>query len=165
MLPNPISRIECFDISHTSGEATIGACVVFGVCGPVKKDYRRFNIFGVQPGDDYGALRQVLARRYTCLKEGDRILPDLLVIDGGSGQLRQAAEVLEKLQLSAAIFLLATAKGPSRKAGLEKFFIGGRCEKMHLAPDNVVFHLIQQIRGKPIVLQLRATVLSMQSAT
>lgn len=148
LLPNLLSRIEGFDISHISGEATVGVCVVFGVRGPIKKDYRRFNIFDVQPGDDYGALRQVLVRHYTRLKENKGMLPDLLVIDGGRGQLRQAVEVLEELQVSG-VFLLSIAKGLGRKAGLEKLFIGGRYpEEIHLSPDNVAFHLIQQIRNE-----------------
>ena len=148
LLPNLLSRIECFDISHTSGEATVGACVVFGVMGSIKKDYRRFNILGVQPGDDYGALRQALTRHYARLKESEGILPDLLVIDGGRAQLRQAVEVLKELQVSG-VLLLSIAKGLGRKAGLEKLFVGGWClEEMHLSSDNVAFHLIQQIRDE-----------------
>ncbi|WP_040939716.1 excinuclease ABC subunit UvrC [Coxiella burnetii] len=146
-LPNPIARIECFDISHTLGEATVASCVVFGEEGPIKKDYRRFNISGVTPGDDYGALRQALTRRYVRLKEGEGILPDVLLIDGGMGQLRQAAEVLEELQVSGVI-LTAIAKGPGRKAGLEKLFVWGRREEIHLPADNIAFHLIQQIRDE-----------------
>lgn len=146
LLPNPVSRIECFDISHNLGEATVGACVVFGVEGSIKKDYRRFNILGVQPGDDYGALRKVLARHYTRLKESNGIFPDLLMIDGGMGQLRQAVEVLKELQVSS-VLLLSIAKGLGRKAGLEKIFIWHR-EEIHLSSENIAFHLIQQIRDE-----------------
>lgn len=146
-LPNPISRIECFDISHSLGEATIGSCVVFGEGGAIKRDYRRFNISGLQAGDDYGAMGQVLTRRYIRLKEGEGFLPDLLMIDGGKGQLRLAAEVLEELQVNEVI-LLAIAKGPSRKSGLEKIYIWGREEEICLPSDNEAFHLIQQIRDE-----------------
>lgn len=146
-LPNPISRIECFDISHSLGEATIGSCVVFGEEGAIKRDYRRFNISGLQAGDDYAAMGQVLVRRYIRLKEGEGFLPDLLMIDGGKGQLRLAAEVLEELQVNEVI-LLAIAKGPARKSGLEKIYIWGREEEIHLPSDNEAFHLIQHIRDE-----------------
>ena len=146
-LTNPVSRIECFDISHSLGEATIGSCVVFGEEGPIKCDYRRFNISGLQAGDDYKAMRQVLTRRYIRLKEGKGLLPDLLIIDGGIGQLRQAAEVLEELQVSGVI-LLAIAKGSARKSGLEKIYTFGREEEIQLPSDNIAFHLIQQIRDE-----------------
>ncbi|MFW0079348.1 MAG: excinuclease ABC subunit UvrC [Coxiella endosymbiont of Haemaphysalis qinghaiensis] len=146
-LTNPLSRIECFDISHSLGEATIGSCIVFGEEGPIKRDYRRFNISGLQAGDDYGAMRQILARRYIRLKEMKGLLPNLLVIDGGIGQLRQAAEVLEELQVSE-VTLLAIAKGLARKSGLEKIYIWGRKEEIRLPTDNLAFHLIQQIRDE-----------------
>ena len=146
-LNNPISRIECFDISHALGEATIGSCVVFGKDGPIKRDYRRFNISGLQAGDDYGAMRQILTRRYIRLKETKILLPNLLVIDGGIGQLRQAAEVLEELQISG-VTLLAIAKGPARKSGLEKIHIWERKEEICFPADNLAFHLIQQIRDE-----------------
>ncbi len=145
--PNPLSRIECFDVSHTMGEATVASCVVFGSEGPIKQDYRRFNITGIQPGDDYGALKQALTRRYTRLKAGDGILPDLLMIDGGVGQLKQAADVLEELQVSGVI-LMAIAKGPTRKLGLEKIYLWGHKLELHLPSDSIALHLIQFIRDE-----------------
>lgn len=145
--PNPIQRIECFDISHTMGEATVASCVVFGEEGSLKKDYRRFNIKNIKPGDDYAALHQALSRRYTRLKAGEGVLPDLLMIDGGIGQLKQAADVLEELQVSGVI-LLGIAKGPGRKPGLEKLFIWGRKVALQLSPDDSALHLIQFIRDE-----------------
>lgn len=146
-LPNAIRRIECFDISHMMGEATIASCVVFGEAGAIKKDYRRFNITDVTPGDDYGALYQALSRRYTRLKTGEGVLPDLLMIDGGWGQLRQAALVLEELQVSGVI-LMAIAKGPGRKAGLEKLYLWDKKKEIHLKPDDVALHVLQYIRDE-----------------
>ncbi len=145
--PNPIQRIECFDISHTLGEATVASCVVFGEEGPIKKDYRRFNITDIKPGDDYAAMHQALSRRYTRLKSGEGVLPDLLMIDGGLGQLKQAADVLEELQVSGVI-LLGIAKGPGRKPGLEKLYIWGKKLSIHLPPDDPALHLIQFIRDE-----------------
>lgn len=146
-LTSSISRIECFDISHSLGEATVGSCVVFGKDGPIKRDYRRFNISGLPAGDDYGAMRQILTRRYIRSKETKILLPNLLIVDGGIGQLRQAAEVLEELQISG-VTLLAIAKGRVRKSGLEKIYIWGREEEIRLPADNLAFHLIQQIRDE-----------------
>ncbi len=146
-LVNAIQRIECYDVSHTMGEATVASCVVFGVDGPIKKDYRRFNIKNIKPGDDYAALKQTLMRRYTRLKSGDGVLPDLIMIDGGRGQLRQAAEVLEELQVTGVI-LMAIAKGRARKPGEETLFIWGRDAGMHLASDHLGLHLIQFIRDE-----------------
>ena len=100
-LSAPLKRIECFDISHTMGERTVASCVVFGPEGPLKSDYRRFNIEGLAPGDDYGALRQALSRRYARIKKGEAPLPDLLLIDGGPGQLAEAVSVLEELEIEA----------------------------------------------------------------
>lgn len=146
-LPNPIKRIECFDVSHTLGEATVASCVVFNEEGASKKDYRRFNINGITAGDDYAALRQALTRRYTRLKETAAELPDVLMIDGGLGQLKQAAEVLEELQVSGVV-LLAIAKGPERKPGLEKLFIWGKKLEIHLKSTDIALHLIQYIRDE-----------------
>jgi len=145
--PNPVQRIECFDVSHTKGEATIASCVVYGADGPQNKEYRRFNIKDVTPGDDYAALRQAIKRRYTRLKEGEGYLPDLLIIDGGKGQLRQAIEVLEEIQVSG-VELMAVAKGPTRKPGLEKIFLPGKGAPIHLAKDDIALHLIQFIRDE-----------------
>lgn len=140
-------RIECFDISHTMGEATVGACVVFDVNGPVKSDYRRYNIEGVAPGDDYGALSQALMRRYRRLKEGEGKLPDLLMIDGGKGQLSAAETVLQELQLGG-VRLVAVAKGPERKPGKEQLFLSGQRGPSILPANSSALHLIQQIRDE-----------------
>ena len=143
---NP-ERIECFDISHTMGEATVAACVVFDHNGPVKSDYRRFNIEGIEPGDDYGALTQALTRRYRKAKEGDARLPDLLLIDGGKGQLSAAAAALAEVQVDG-IRLVGVAKGPERKPGLERLFLSGRGEATILPPASPALHLIQQVRDE-----------------
>lgn len=146
-LPNPLRRIECFDVSHTMGEATVASCVVFTEEGASKKDYRRFNITDITPGDDYAALRQALTRRYTRLKESGSELPDLLIIDGGLGQLRQGAEVLEELQVSGVV-LIGVAKGPERKPGHEKLYRWDKKLEIHLKSDDVALHLIQYIRDE-----------------
>ncbi len=139
-------RIECFDISHISGEATVGSCVVFGREGPLKSDYRRFNIRGVRAGDDYGAMAQALTRRYTRLIKEAGKLPDLLLIDGGKGHVAAARKVLEELQISD-VPMIGVAKGPSRKPGQETLYRDdGRT--IRLAPDSPGFHLIQQVRDE-----------------
>ncbi|HEY9050728.1 MAG TPA: excinuclease ABC subunit UvrC, partial [Gammaproteobacteria bacterium] len=140
-------RLECFDISHTQGEATVASCVVFTLEGAYKQDYRRYNIEGIEPGDDYAALRQALQRRYTRLKKGEGKLPDVLFIDGGKGQLRQAIEVLDQLEINE-VMLIGVAKGEGRKAGLEKLvFSDGRPEAW-LPQDSIAFHLILNIRDE-----------------
>ncbi|MBA2655160.1 MAG: excinuclease ABC subunit UvrC [Gammaproteobacteria bacterium] len=146
-LTNIPQRMECFDVSHTSGEATVASCVVFNSEGPLKKDYRRFNIEGVVHGDDYAALRQALTRRYTRIKTGEGELPDVLFIDGGKGQLRQGEIVLEELQISG-VMLVSIAKGEGRKPGLETLFISGREQPLKLSHDSLALHLIQQIRDE-----------------
>jgi len=138
-------RLECFDISHTMGEATVASCVVFDSNGPLKSDYRRFNIEGVAAGDDYGAMEQALRRRYTRLKQGEGKLPDVLVIDGGAGQVSRAQEVLDELQVDD-VAVLGIAKGPSRKPGLEKFIFAGA--EIRLPPQGDAFMLLQQIRDE-----------------
>ena len=141
------TRLECFDISHTSGEATVASCVVFTLEGAFKEDYRKFNIDGIEPGDDYAAMRQALQRRYTRLKKGEARLPDILFIDGGKGQLRQAVEVLDQLQIDN-VLLIGVAKGEGRKAGLEKLvFSDGRAD-IYLPEDNIAFHLILNVRDE-----------------
>lgn len=145
-LPEIPQRLECFDISHSSGEATVASCVVFDQNGPLKSDYRRFNIEGITPGDDYAAMAQALTRRYTRLKKGEGKLPDVLFIDGGKGQLKQAEEMIEELQIEGVI-LVGVAKGPTRKAGMESLFLSGQPEIV-LAPDNPGLHLIQHIRDE-----------------
>jgi len=138
-------RLECFDISHTMGEATVASCVVYDSNGPLKSDYRRFNIEGVAAGDDYGAMEQALRRRYTRLKQGEGKLPDVLVIDGGAGQVHRAEDVLDELQVDD-VLILGIAKGPSRKPGLEKFVLGGA--EVRMAPQGAAFMLLQQIRDE-----------------
>lgn len=140
-------RIECFDISHTMGEATVASCVVFDAGGPVKSDYRRFNIEGIKPGDDYGAMTQALTRRYRRIKEGEGKLPDLLLIDGGKGQLSAAEAVLQELQL-AGVKLVAVAKGRERKPGNEQLFLSGSKRAIILPAISPGLHLIQQIRDE-----------------
>lgn len=139
-------RLECFDISHSSGEATVASCVVFDQNGPLKSDYRRFNIEGITPGDDYAAMAQALTRRYTRLKKGEGQLPDILFIDGGKGQLGQAERVLEELQIQG-VRLVGVAKGPTRKAGLESLVTVDGPE-LELPPDDPALHLIQHIRDE-----------------
>ena len=139
-------RLECFDISHTSGEATVASCVVFDTNGPLKSDYRRFNIEGVTAGDDYAAMEQALRRRYRRLKEGEAVLPDLLVIDGGQGQLGKAAGVMSELQVDD-IGLIGVAKGPARKAGLEKILLYGQGE-LSVPATSGSMHLLQHIRDE-----------------
>ncbi len=141
------SRIECFDVSHTSGEAAVASCVVFESDGPLKSDYRRFNIKTVAPGDDYGALHEALSRRYRRVREEDGKLPDLILIDGGKGQLTQAVSVLEELQLGE-LTLIGVAKGPSRKPGMEQLYINKEARPVTLSADSPALHLIQQIRDE-----------------
>ncbi len=140
-------RIECFDISHTSGESTVASCVVFGIEGPLKSDYRRFNIRDIQPGDDYGAMQQALLRRYTRLKKGEGRLPDLLLIDGGRGQVNVASKALEELQIID-VRIIGVAKGPGRKPGLETLHMHGERDVVTLSADSPALHLIQQIRDE-----------------
>ena len=139
-------RLECFDISHTSGEATVASCVVFDQNGPLKSDYRRFNIDGIIPGDDYAAMSKALSRRYTRIKKGEGLLPDILFIDGGKGQLSEAEKIFEELQIEG-VTLVGIAKGPTRKAGLESLILSGGAE-LNLAQDNPGLHLIQHIRDE-----------------
>ena len=138
-------RLECFDVSHTMGEATVASCVVFDQGGPLKTDYRRFNIEGVTPGDDYAATEQALRRRYSRLKKEDSILPDLLIIDGGKGQIGRAVKVLAELELPQ-IKILGIAKGPDRKAGLEKFYSGGK--EIVFDSRSSASQLLQHIRDE-----------------
>jgi excinuclease ABC subunit C len=140
-------RIECFDISHTQGEATVASCVVFDRNGPVKSDYRRFNIEDVEPGDDYGAISQALTRRYRRVKEGEGRLPDLLLIDGGKGQLRAAEAVMQELQIEE-VRLVGVAKGPERKPGKEQLFLSGQPGATILPANSAALHLIQQVRDE-----------------
>jgi len=144
-------RIECFDISHTGGEATVASCAVFTPDGPAKSDYRRFNIEDVAPGDDYAAMYQVLGRRYRRLAEAtadnDRKLPDLILIDGGKGQLAAAESALADLGIEG-LRLIGVAKGEDRKPGKERLFLSGRNEATILPADSLALHLIQQVRDE-----------------
>jgi excinuclease ABC subunit C len=140
-------RIECFDVSHTQGEATVASCVVFGPEGPAKQEYRRFNIEGVEPGDDYGALRQAVARRFRRIKAGESPLPDVLLIDGGPGQLAQAQAALEEEGIAPRV-LVAVAKGADRRAGQERLFLAGQDAPSILPPDSKALHLVQRIRDE-----------------
>lgn len=138
-------RIECFDISHTAGEATIASCVVFNEKGFMKEKYRRFNIENITPGDDPAAIKQALTRHYTRLKNQSQTLPDILIIDGGKGQLKQAISILETLQLTQ-IILLGIAKAIDRKPGYETIYISNR--KLEIKAGSPAFLLLQQIRDE-----------------
>ncbi len=142
-----LSRLECFDISHTRGEATVAACAVFGEEGALKSDYRRYNVEGITPGDDYAALHQALTRRYTRLQQEDGRLPDILFVDGGKGQLAQAGEVLEGLRI-AGVAVIGIAKGPERKPGLETLYLFGENRAIILPAHSAALHLVQQIRDE-----------------
>jgi excinuclease ABC subunit C len=140
-------RLECFDISHTGGEGTVGACVVFDQEGPRKSDYRRFNVEGIAPGDDYAAMEQVLSRRYARVRDGEVAPPDLLLIDGGKGQLAKAAAVLQEQGIGG-LTLVGVAKGPTRKPGLEQLWLLGNKPPIILPRNSPALHLIQQIRDE-----------------
>ena len=140
------TRLECFDISHSSGERTVASCVVFGLEGAIKSDYRKFNIDGITPGDDYAAMHQALTRRFTRLQKGEGKRPDLLLIDGGKGQLTEAKAVMANLQLD--IDILGIAKGPERKPGEETLFLVGRAGEVNLSSDSPALHLLQQVRDE-----------------
>ena len=139
-------RIECFDISHTQGEATVASCVVFDRAGPVKSDYRRFNIKAVTAGDDYAAMQQALERRYTRLKQEDGKLPDLILIDGGQGQVNIALEVLQELQLDPVV--VGVAKGPDRIVGQERLLVPHLDKELRPRADRAALHLLQKVRDE-----------------
>ncbi len=141
------TRMECFDVSHTQGEATVASCVVFEQEGAVKSDYRRFNIEGIEPGDDYAAMYQALTRRYTRLKKGEGKLPDILFIDGGKGQVNKAKEALQELQVEG-VKIIGVAKGVERRAGYETLIPADGGEDIHLEEHSLAMHLIQQIRDE-----------------
>src|SRR6266540_619307 len=144
-LPDTVQRIECFDVSHTMGEAAVAACVVYDRMDMRRGEYRRYNIEGVTPGDDYGALAQALGRRYGRIAGGEGTVPDLIFIDGGKGQVSAAKEALAETGLSD-IALVGIAKGPERKPGFEELWIGERA--VRLSPDHAGLHLIQRIRDE-----------------
>jgi len=139
--------LECFDISHTSGNQTVGSCVVFDNNGPVKSSYRRYNLKGITPGDDYAAMNQVLTRRYGRTQAEDGVFPDLLIIDGGKGQLKQAEQVLAEYGL-AGIPMIGIAKGRSRRAGHEEWILAAPTRSLQPGPESPASHLVQQIRDE-----------------
>ncbi len=141
-----IKRIECFDISHSRGEATVASCVVFDENGPLKSHYRRFNIQHITPGDDLAAMHQAILRRFKHLQTTNAELPDVLLIDGGVTQLKAAKQVMEILGVDS-VLLVGVAKGPLRKPGFETLHIGDR-EPQHLPSDSLALHFIQQIRDE-----------------
>ncbi|MCB1624552.1 MAG: excinuclease ABC subunit UvrC [Pseudomonadales bacterium] len=146
-LPGPPRRIECFDISHTGGEGTIASCVVFGPEGPLKKEYRRFNIEGVMPGDDYAALAQALRRRFTRIKAGEVPAPDVLFIDGGAGQIAEVRAVLLELGFPSQL-LVGVAKGVDRKPGQERLHVFGRKQPLIPGADSAGLRLVQRLRDE-----------------
>lgn len=140
-------RMECFDVSHTGGERTVASCVVFDSEGPRKSDYRRFNIEGVTPGDDYAAMHQALSRRYTRIRQGEYPAPDLLFIDGGKGQLHAVEAALQELAVSG-VTLVGVSKGPDRRPGTEQLWLSGRSTAVILPADSPAMHLVEQIRDE-----------------
>jgi excinuclease ABC subunit C len=146
-LEDPPERLECFDVSHTSGEATVASCVVFNMAGPLKSDYRRFNLKPAAAGDDYSAMAEALKRRYARIKKGEVPMPDILFVDGGKGQLSEAMTVLDELELDW-LQVVAVAKGRARKSGAEQLFLPGRKTALRLPPDSPALLLVQQIRDE-----------------
>lgn len=146
-LDRPPQRMECFDISHTRGEKAVASCVVFNAQGPLKSAYRKFNIDGITPGDDYAAIRQAVMRRFARVKAGEVQSPDVLFIDGGQGQLTAAMEALDEVGIGA-LRVVAIAKGPTRKPGLEELLMPEHDQPLSLPPDSPALHLIQRIRDE-----------------
>ncbi|AHG72928.1 UvrABC system protein C [Mannheimia sp. USDA-ARS-USMARC-1261] len=145
-----IARMECFDISHTMGDQTVASCVVFDENGILKSDYRRFNIEGITPGDDYAAMEQALLKRYDRPLPPEKI-PDIIFIDGGKGQLNRALDTFSRLKVEWDIskpLLIGVAKGVERKAGLETLIISKWDKEINLPPDSPALHLIQHIRDE-----------------
>lgn len=140
-------RIECFDVSHTGGGEAVASCVVFGPEGPMKAQYRRFNIKGTNEGDDYAAMEEVVSRRYGRVQREEGVVPDLVLIDGGPGQLARARSALAEVGLDD-LFLVGVAKGQARKAGREKLYVVGEERPIRLPADAPALHLIQQIRDE-----------------
>ncbi len=140
-------RLECFDVSHTSGEATVASCVVFNQMGALKSDYRRFNLTPAAAGDDYGAMSEALRRRYARVKKGEVPMPDILFVDGGKGQLAEAMKVLGELELDW-LSVIGVAKGRSRRPGAEQLFRPEDSRALTLPPDSPALLLIQQIRDE-----------------
>jgi excinuclease ABC subunit C len=139
--------MECFDISHTMGENTVASCVVFDGQGPNNKEYRRFNVEGITPGDDYAAMSFALNKRYGKLKDEEKV-PDVIFIDGGKGQLGRAEAFFERWTLDKMPLLIGVAKGEGRKPGLETLLIDGGRRTVNIASDSPALHLIQHIRDE-----------------
>jgi excinuclease ABC subunit C len=146
-LPELPTRMECFDISHTQGDQTVASCVVFVDGAPSKTDYRRFNIKDITPGDDYAAMQQALERRYKRLMAGEGKVPDILLIDGGLGQLNSARQIISELGVDGLV-LVGVAKGPDRRAGMEQLFLLEQDTPLILPADSAALHLVQQIRDE-----------------
>ncbi len=143
----PIERIECFDTSHSSGEQPVASCVVFDRSGAVSSEYRRFNIRGITPGDDFGAMEQVVGRRMARVAEGEGVRPDVLLIDGGKGQVKKASEALAE-HLASDIVVLGIAKGQGRKSGRESLYLPGQSNPLFLDPQSPAHLLLRQIRDE-----------------
>lgn len=141
------TRIECFDVSHTRGESTVASCVVFEQTGPVKDDYRRFNVEAIKAGDDYAAIHQALTRHYTRLKKGEGKFPDILFIDGGKGQVSTANQTIHELQVEG-VQVIGIAKGAGRRPGLETLFFSDGRKPLSLGARSLALHLIQQLRDE-----------------
>jgi excinuclease ABC subunit C len=146
-METPPQRLECFDVSHTGGESTVASCVVFNAAGPLKSDYRRFNLQPAVAGDDYAAMREALQRRYSRIKKGEVAMPDVLFVDGGKGQLTQAMSVLDELKLDW-LQVVAVAKGRARKPGAEQLFLAGQNTATILPADSPALLLIQRVRDE-----------------
>jgi excinuclease ABC subunit C len=140
-------RLECFDVSHTMGESAIASCVVMGPEGPVKSDYRRFNLRDLTPGDDYAGLEQAVERHFTRIARGESPLPDVLLIDGGPGQLQAALDALAKIGIAPAI-TVGVAKGADRRVGQERLFLAGQDAPLILAAGSPALRLIQRVRDE-----------------
>ena len=146
-LPAPPERIECFDVSHTAGEGTVASCVVFGADGAHKRDYRRYNIEGVTPGDDYAAMHQALRRHAARIASGERPRPELMLIDGGPGQLDAAVRALAEAGVEG-LALVGVAKGADRRPGQERLYRPGEASPIVLEPDSAALHFIQRVRDE-----------------
>ncbi len=145
--PQPIMSMVCFDISHTQGDATVASCVAFDANGPCKRDYRRYNITGITPGDDYAAMDQAVTRHFKRLLDEKKRLPDVLVIDGGKGQVGVARRILSALNITDVV-LIGIAKGPDRKAGFERLILADEHSEKTLPSDSPALHLLQYIRDE-----------------
>lgn len=143
---SPIQNMVCFDISHTQGDSTVASCVAFDANGPCQRDYRRYNISGITPGDDYAAMEQAITRHFKRLSDSKR-LPDLLIVDGGKGQVTVAKRVFEALNITG-VALLGIAKGPARKAGFERLILADEGTEQVLPSDSPALHLLQHIRDE-----------------